>query len=208
MPIKIYPHQCRSKIDSPWDTERTWGGAFLTCWRSLCRCRADRAMPSHDQKINLTGFPMNSSSSKTEDSWATLHSSHIYFIQGIMVVAKIFSTGDEGLMVCTLSFFSQEPLPDNNTALFYPQSMKREEACLGGLCPFSTFWGTHSASLLLPFWPPLRLGILDRTAGSLSPGRRIQDLNLKSPTALSPPPFHLSLKINLSAEEYEVHNKA
>lgn len=100
--------------------KRTWGGAFLTCWRSLCRCRADRAMPSHDQKINLTGFPMNSSSSKTEDSWATLHSSHIYFIQGIMVVAKIFSTGNEGLMVCTYSFFSQELLPDNNNALFSP----------------------------------------------------------------------------------------
>lgn len=86
----------------------------------LCRCRADRDMPSHDQKINLTGFPMNSSSSKTEDSWATLHSSHIYFIQGIMEVAKIFSTGDEGLMVCTYSFFSQESLPDNNNALFSP----------------------------------------------------------------------------------------
>ena len=129
MPIKIYPHQCRSKIDSPWDTERTWGGAFLTCWRSLCRCRTDRAMPSHDQKINLTGFPMNSSSSKTEDSWATLHSSHIYFIQGIMVVAKIFSTGDEGLKVCTLSFFSQEPLPDNNTALFSPSVYEKR----GGL---------------------------------------------------------------------------
>lgn len=130
---KNLPHQCRSTIDSPWDTERTWGGAFLTCWRSLCRCRADRAMPSHDQKINLTGFPMNSSSPKTEDSWAPLHSSHIYFIQRIMVVAKIFSTGDEGLMVCTHSFFSQEPLPDNNTALFSPSVYAKR----GGL-PWST----------------------------------------------------------------------
>lgn len=120
MPIKIYPHQCHSTTDSPWDTERTWGGAFLTCWGSLCRCRTDRAMPSHDQKINLTGFPMNSSSFKTEDSWAHLHSSRIYYIQRIMVVAESFSTGDEGLMVYTHSFFSQEPLPNNNTALLSP----------------------------------------------------------------------------------------
>lgn len=209
MPIKIYPHQCRSTTDSPWDAERTWGGAFLTCWESLCRCR----VPSHNQKINLTGFPMNSSSSKTEDSWAHLHSSRIYYIQRIMVVAKSFSTGDEGLMVCTHSFFSQEPLPDNNTALLSPSVYAKRGGLPWRATSIQHILGDSQHITSSPFlascptWNP-RQNCREPLPRQMRPGLKSQiTLQRKRETPPSSP-FHLSLKINLSAEENEIHNKA
>lgn len=126
--------------------------------------RQSHAIPWSENQFDW--FPMNSSlGPKTEDSWAPLHSSHIYFIQRIMVVAKIFSTRMKASWSVPTHFSPRNRCQITTLLLFSPSVYaKREEACLGALHPFSTFQGTHSAPPLLPFWPTLRFGTCIRTA--------------------------------------------
>lgn len=204
MPIKIYPHQCCSTISLPWDTEREL--EEVPFWRSLCRCRADRAMPSHDQKSIWLDFQWTLQALRLRTSWAPLHSfTYLLYPENHGSGQDLFNWGwrPHGLY----HYFSPRNRCDNNTALFLTLSLCKRGGLPWALHPFSTFQGTHTPPLL-PFWPTLRFGILDRTAGNLSPGRRAQDLNLNSlysPRGEIPLPslFYLSLKINLPAEENE-----
>lgn len=91
----------------------------------------------------------------------------------------------EGLTTCTCSFFSQEP---TGVARYQHFSSSHLHSERGGLSLGANFiqlssWGTHTLLSLLSFWPPSLFRILSRIEGHLTPAKRLQDLNLRSPAA-------------------------
>lgn len=173
------PRQCRSTMDSPWEH-----------WENLKRClpllpkklvqiqgRQSYAVPrSENQSHWISNEPF--SGSETEESWAPLRSSSVYFIQRIMVVARNSSFGLKVLRSTFAHFYPRNrlELPYTNTALFShlpPPQSKRGGIALEGYVPSAHFGGLtvdhlFSLSGLLP-----DLESSAELQGASPPGRRL-----------------------------------
>lgn len=130
-------------------------------------------------------------------------------------MARSSSFGLKALWTAFAHFYPRNrlELPYTNTALFSRPQSKRGGIALEGYVPSAYFGGLtvdhlFSLSGLLPDLessaelqgasPPGQMPVRHKPQITYYPRGRL----------LSPPPSHLSLKINLSAEENEIHNKA